>query len=341
MPNSPIIYRIALSAIDADQSVAALRHAAEVLRSGGLVAFPTETVYGLGANALDAAAVARIFEAKGRPANNPLIVHVARIEQARELAALWPATAERLAARFWPGPLTLVVPRDLDVPEIVTAGAATVALRIPAHPVARALLDLANLPIAAPSANRSNQVSPTQAEHVLRGVGCAADIVIDGGPASGGLESTVLDLSGDPPRILRPGLVRPDEIESLIGPVARERISIADSATALPSPGTGLRHYAPRAPMECCDGSGQSRVASLLGEGLRVGWLAVERVPANLLHRAVVIRMPGEAEAYAARLYAALHELDEAAVERIVVDMPPDEEAWHAVRDRLQRGSAK
>jgi len=336
---TPIVYEI-------DDPVggvaaAALRHAADVLRRGGLVAFPTETVYGLGANALVPAAVARIFAAKGRPANNPLIVHVARVEQARELAAFWPNAAERLAARFWPGPLTIVVPRAPTVPGIVTAGAATVALRIPAHPIARALLEAANLPVAAPSANRSNQISPTTAEHVLHGLGSAVDVLLDGGAASGGLESTVVDLSTDPPRLLRPGLVRPSEIEQVIGRIARPEFSITDPAVALPSPGTQPRHYAPRAPMECRADGGAHRVEVLWREGLRVGWLALGERLAEVPPNAVVIEMPRDVAAYAARLYAALHELDAAGVERIVVDLPPDDESWQAVRDRLRRGAAR
>ena len=284
MASLPIVYRIDPSEIAGAAARAALRHAAEVLRGGGLVAFPTETVYGLGADALDPAAVARIFAAKGRPANNPLIVHVRRVEQARRLAANWPEAAERLAAEFWPGPLTLVVPRAAMVPEIVTAGAATVALRIPLHPVAQALLQAADLPIAAPSANRSNQISPTTAEHVLHGLGAAVDIVLDGGPASGGLESTVLDLSTNPPRLLRPGLVRPSEIERLIGPIACPELAPPDAAVdlaaALPSPGMQRRHYAPRAPMECIAGSGRKARGSaacgriggrLAGESARGG----------------------------------------------------------------------
>ncbi len=338
MQTAPIIYRIESGANDADMADA-LRQAASVLRAGGLVAFPTETVYGLGANALDPAAVARIFAAKGRPANNPLIVHVARIEQARNLASVWPDKAERLAAKFWPGPLTLVLPRASRVPDIVTASAATVALRVPAHPIARALLEAANLPIAAPSANRSNQISPTTAEHVLHGLGSAVDILLDGGPASGGLESTVLDLSTNPPRLLRPGLVRPSQIEEVIGPIERPELSIADPGTALPSPGTQPRHYSPRAPMECAPGSGRERVESRIREGFRVGWLALESGQTIPLPNTVIITMPSSAEPYAARLYAALHELDAAAVDRIIVDLPPDEEPWQAVRDRLRRGA--
>src|SRR5262245_52423466 len=178
----------------------AIARAAVVLRAGGLVAFPTETVYGLGANALDATAVRRIFTAKGRPANNPLIVHVAGAAHVGRVAAAWPALAARLAERFWPGPLTLILPRSAAVPDEVTAGGPTVAVRVPAHPVARALLEAAGVPVAAPSANRSTQLSPTTAAHVLRGLNGRIDLLLDGGPTAGGLESTVLDLTTEPPR---------------------------------------------------------------------------------------------------------------------------------------------
>src|SRR4051812_9912806 len=175
--------------VDADAPGAAVREAANVLRGGGLVAFPTETVYGLGAHALDPAAVARIYEAKGRPAYNPLIVHVATIDAARGLSSAWPDAAERLAERFWPGPLTLVVPRSAGIPQAVSAGLDTVGIRIPAHPVAHALLEAAGIPLAAPSANRSTGVSPTTAEHVRRSLGERVDLILDGGPAPVGIES--------------------------------------------------------------------------------------------------------------------------------------------------------
>ncbi|HEV3417904.1 MAG TPA: L-threonylcarbamoyladenylate synthase [Pirellulales bacterium] len=335
------------------QESIAIERAAEVLRRGGLVAFPTETVYGLGANALDPKAVARIFAAKGRPANNPLIVHVASVDQARDLAAKWPETARRLAARFWPGPLTLVVAKRPIVPGMVTAGAATVGLRIPAHPVARALIDAARVPIAAPSANRSNEVSPTTAEHVLKGLGAEVDIVLDGGRTSGGLESTVLDLTFDPPRLLRPGLVTPAEIERVIGPIQRAAAVPADQLQPLASPGQLPRHYAPRAAMECCAGDGRARVAALARAGVRVGWLALaagnsvtvssgwkapgegEELPPGVK----IIPMPVAPADYATQLYAALHALDDSGVERIIVDLPPDSEPWLAIRDRLRRGS--
>jgi L-threonylcarbamoyladenylate synthase len=336
------VYRLNSPPSDTD----AIRRAADVLRSGGLVAFPTETVYGLGANALDAAAVAKIFAAKGRPPNNPLIVHVARIEQARELAAEWPVSAAALAERFWPGPLTLVLAKRSLVPDIVTAGAATVGLRIPAHPVAQALLEAAGIPIAAPSANRSNEISPTTAEHVLKSLSGRIDIVLDGGPTTGGLESTVLDLTTTPPRILRPGLVSPGEIEEAIGAVERPGVLIASSDRPVSSPGQLPRHYAPRAPMEWCAVGSAERVAALAREGCRVGWLTIAgnvrgpRLDANQV-RITTIEMPGDPAAYAAQIYAALHALDDAGVERIVVDLPPNEEQWLAVRDRLRRGSVQ
>jgi L-threonylcarbamoyladenylate synthase len=199
----------------------AIAHAAHVLQEGGLVAFPTETVYGLGANALDPAAVAKIFAAKGRPATNPIIVHIATIDEASALAGAWPDVAQQLADRFWPGPLTLVLPKQAHVPDLVTAGGATVALRMPAHPVALALLRACGFPLAAPSANRSSELSPTLPEHVLRGLADRIDLLLDAGPTSGGLESTVLDLTTQPPRLLRPGLVTIAELEALLGPIVR------------------------------------------------------------------------------------------------------------------------
>jgi L-threonylcarbamoyladenylate synthase len=251
----------------------ALTEAAAVLRRGGLVAFPTETVYGLGANALDAAAVARIFTAKGRPAKNPLIVHVATVEQARELTADWPDAAGRLAALFWPGPLTLVLPRNSRVPDIVTAGGPTVALRIPGHPVALALLRAANLPLAAPSANRSAYLSPTRPEHVLRGLGGRIDLLLDAGPTSGGVESTVLDLSTSPPRLLRPGLIAPTPIEAVVGPIERVTPLAVSHPAPLPSPGMLPRHYAPNVPLECVVHDAAMLVEALCRQGARVGWL--------------------------------------------------------------------
>ena len=232
------------------------------------------------------------------------------------------------------------------VPEIVTAGAATVGLRIPAHPVAQALLEAAGIPIAAPSANRSNEVSPTTAEHVLKSLRGRIDIVLDGGPTTGGLESTVLDMTTTPPRILRPGLVSPAEIEQVIGAVERSAAPISLSDRPLASPGQLPRHYAPRATMECCAGGSGERVAALTGDGTHVGWLTIAAAgrgsrPGDSQERVTTIELPDDPAAYAAQLYAALHALDDAGVDRIVVDLPPDEEPWLAVRDRLRRGSVQ
>jgi L-threonylcarbamoyladenylate synthase len=316
----------------------AIARAVDVLRRGGLVAFPTETVYGLGAVALDPAAVARIFEAKGRPATNPLIVHVSRAEEARALTSDWPQTAARLAARFWPGPLTLVLPRSPCVPDLVTANGPTVALRVPAHPVALALLRAAELPVAAPSANRSTSLSPTRAEHVLRGLDGRIELILDGGPTAGGLESTVLDMTTDPPRLLRPGLVAPAEIESQIGPILRPGEVAAGQP--LRSPGMLRRHYAPGTPLECVMEDGGARVEELLRGGLRVGWVRFG-AEAKMRPGLVEITLPREPSAYAAGLYAALHSLDEAGVDRLVVTLPPQSEEWLAVHDRLRRASAQ
>jgi L-threonylcarbamoyladenylate synthase len=313
-----------------------IARAAAVLRAGGLVAFPTETVYGLGANALDAAAVQRIFAAKGRPANNPIIVHVAGTAEVGQVAAEWPGQAARLAERFWPGPLTLVLPRKAAVPDAVTAGGPTVAVRMPAHPVALALLRAAGVPVAAPSANRSSQLSPTRAAHVLRDLEGCIDLVLDGGPCPGGIESTVLALA-PAPRLLRPGLVGLAELEEVLGtvlpPAARAE------GGALPSPGMLPRHYAPRTPLECAADGGRDRVAELCRQGQRVGWLthgqAVDVPPG-----AAVRDLPAEPGGYAAGLYAALHDLDAAGLDRIVVVLPPDTAGWQAIRDRLRRASS-
>jgi L-threonylcarbamoyladenylate synthase len=320
-----------------DPDPAAIARAAGILRAGGLVAFPTETVYGLGANALDESAVGRIFAAKGRPADNPVIVHAHDVEAARRLTADWPEAANRLAARFWPGPLTLVLPRSDRVPAIVTAGGWTVAVRVPAHAVALALIRACGLPVAAPSANRSNRLSPTRAQHVLAGLDGRIDMLLDAGPTSGGLESTVLDLTCALPRLLRPGLVSPGEIEAVIGPIGG---SVSESTTApLKSPGLHVRHYAPRTPLECVAEDGGNHVRRLRDSGLRVGWLTYLPI-SDLGHGVKTVVLPDEPRGYAAALYAALHEMDAAGLDRIVVALPPRHEQWMAVLDRLQRASA-
>jgi L-threonylcarbamoyladenylate synthase len=323
----------------ANPEVGAIAEAADALRRGRLVAFPTETVYGLGANALDSDAVTRVFTAKGRPSNNPLIVHVASIEQARQLAAEWPKTAELLAAHFWPGPLTLVVKRGTQVPDIVTAGGPTVGLRIPAHSVALALLQAVALPLAAPSANRSSYLSPTRAEHVLRGLDGRFDLLLDAGPTAGGLESSVLDATVWPSRLLRPGLISPAQIETLVGPIQRSSPLAVSPKEPLPSPGMLSRHYAPRATLECVEGDSSARVEELCRQGARVGWLTLAGQKKSQHAGLTIVEMPPFPADYAGRLYAALHDLDQAGVERIIATMPPETEEWLAIRDRLRRAS--
>ncbi|MFN0137971.1 MAG: L-threonylcarbamoyladenylate synthase [Phycisphaerae bacterium] len=314
----------------------AIERAAGLIRAGRLVAFPTETVYGLGANALDAAAVAAIFHAKGRPARNPIIVHVATVDAARALVREWPGAADVLARKFWPGPLTLVLLKAACVPDIVTAGGDTVAIRCPAHPVALALLQVAGVPIAAPSANRSNHISPTRAKHVRRSLGDRVDMVLDGGPTTSGIESTVVDLVRSPRRVLRLGPITPSEIAAALGEPVLSGAMIGDSGVRR-SPGQLPRHYSPRAGVVLLQ---RGDVAAIGDAGAaRVGWLALADEhavqPANLTR----IDMPPSPTEYAARLYDALHVLDAMSLERIFVTMPPDEEAWHAVRDRLARAA--
>ncbi len=316
--------------------------AAAVLHRGGLVAFPTETVYGLGANALDAAAVESIFAAKGRPSHNPVIVHVADSVAARQLSSHWSDQAALLAGKFWPGSLTLIVPKQSIVPDIVTAGGPTVGLRVPAHPVALALLRAAQIPVAAPSANRSSEISPTMASHVLQGLNGRIDILLDGGPTPGGLESTVLDLTVDPPRVLRPGLVTADQLQAVIGHVAlADRAASLSTEQPLRSPGMLARHYAPKAKLRVSDIRAQL-IQDLLAATTRIGWLRLS-APANRLNTAIdaikTIDMPPDAPAYAARLYAALHELDGAGVDYIIVDAPPTDNDWLAIHDRLRRAA--
>lgn len=310
----------------------AIARAATILQAGGLVAFPTETVYGLGANALDAGAVGKIYAVKGRPATNPVIVHVAEMAEAKGLVSSWPDHADKLANRFWPGPLTLVLPRSACIPDLVTAGGTTVALRVPAHPVARALLRACARPLAAPSANRSTELSPTLPEHVLRGLADRIDLLLDAGPTTGGLESTVLDVTTSPPRLLRPGLVTIAELEAIVGPIDR---SVPSADGPMRSPGQMHRHYSPRTPLEVTARS-RDRVDKLCEHGVRVGWVTHVEDGETLAVRMV---LPANAAGYSAQLYAALHRLDLAGLDRIVVEMPPAGDEWLAVQDRLRRAA--
>lgn len=319
---------------------AIVAEAAALLRRGGLVAFPTETVYGLGANALDAAAVQRIYAAKGRPSYNPLIVHLPDSEAARALATSWPDAARRLAQRFWPGPLTLVVPKRSDIPDAVTAGLGTVALRVPAHPVAAALLRAAAVPVAAPSANRSFALSPSAGVHVARGLGGRIDLLLDAGPTPVGIESTVVDVSGERPVVLRPGTITAEEIAAVIGPWAPPPQPKA-GAEARRAPGMLDRHYAPRAALRLYsrgDLSGlRETIAAARGRGKVVGLLSCSGAPAEADH---LRTLPNDPLGYARALYAALHELDEAGCDIVFAERPPeDDAAWAGVRDRLMRAA--
>ena len=312
---------------------AALARGSELLRAGRLVVFPTETVYGLGANALDEAAVGRIYEAKGRPARNPVIVHVASATAARELALDWPAAADALARAFWPGPLTIVVHKRTIVPDIVTAGGATVGLRVPAHPLALALLAQAQLPVAAPSANLSTQISPTTARHVERGLGDRVDLIIDGGPTNVGIESTVVDVTGAVPRVLRPGMIARDAIARVAG--GAEAPSAQAGREPPRSPGMMDKHYAPRAPLRLLapDALDES-LATERRKGARVGALTFLTSTADVSRT-----MPREPDAYARMLYAALHEMDDERCDVVLVERPPQTSEWAAVLDRLERAA--
>jgi len=299
-----------------------IRHAAALIRAGKLVAFPTETVYGLGANALDAEAVERIFRAKGRPYASPLIVHVASIERAPEVVTGWPAAAGQLAKAFWPGPLTLVLPKRECIPDVVTAGLPTVGLRVPANPTALSLLEQADVPIAAPSANRFTELSPTTAEHVRKSLGDAVDYILDGGPTSVGIESTVLSLAGSVPILLRPGMISRNQIEALIGPI---ELAVAAMEGAHSSPGLHRRHYRPRTPL--------ALNIPAAGNGAYL-WLT------GPCDAARSIRMPADPAQYAASLYEILHQLDQENLDWIAAELPPDLPEWAGIRDRLQRAAA-
>lgn len=317
-----------------------INQAVEILRQGGLVAFPTETVYGLGANALDSSAVQAIFTAKGRPSQNPLIVHVSESAEAKSLTSDWPTIAQTLSEHFWPGGLTIVLPKAEIIPDTVTAQGLTVAIRVPAHPAALSLLRSVKVPVAAPSANRSNRLSPTRAEHVLEDLHGKIDCILDGGACPGGLESTVLDLTTDPPTLLRPGLISPGLIESVIGPVQRQ----ANQVNKIPgqqirSPGQLSKHYAPTTQLECVSQNGWQRVTELVQSGLSVGWLTTSADSSQIRERVTKISVAEDPDLFACHFYDALHTLDRAGLDLIIVDVPPVSDDWLAIHDRLQRAS--
>ena len=306
----------------------ALAEAAAVLRAGGLVAFPTETVYGLGADAMSEAAVRRIYAAKGRPADNPLIVHVESLAAASKVAAWIPPLARDLAEQWWPGPLTLVLEADPGVPTVTTGGLATIALRVPAHPVALALLQSAGVPVAAPSANRSGRPSPTSAQHVMDDLGDAVDVVLDGGDCGVGVESTVVDARGESPIVLREGAVTREQLGLKAGP--------DPGADPSASPGTRYRHYAPSCAVEIvATGDGAARAAAIAGTGRTVGLIGFSRA-APPVHTLAQVR---DAEAMARCLYSALRAAEAAEVDVVVVEAVAEVGIGRAVMDRLRRAA--
>jgi len=320
--------------VSADDS-ASIQEAARIVRHGGLVAFPTETVYGLGADAFNAHAVARIFEVKARPSFDPLIVHLAHASELPRVALVQDPRADRLAERFWPGPLTLVLPRTRDLPEIVTSGLETVGVRVPAHPAARALIRAAATPVAAPSANPFGYVSPTTAGHVADLLGDKVELVLDGGPCRVGVESTIVSLVDEPPVLLRPGGVPREELEKALG----TSLGIARAAERPSAPGQMVRHYATRTPLGLLPGP-----AGPVPEGnRRIGLLAFRSLPEAVQgYAAVEVLAPdGELTTAAASLFAALRRLDALGLDLILAEPCPQSGLGHAIMDRLRRAAER
>lgn len=324
---------------------AAVQRAARLLREGGLVAIPTETVYGLAADAFNESAVAKIFKAKGRPARNPIIVHVSGVEMARQCVSRWPDLAEKLASAFWPGPLTLVLPRSPKISDTVTAGGETVGIRWPSHPFIQAVIRACDFPLAAPSANPSNEISPTNAGHVAKGLGDKISLIIDGGQSQVGIESTVLDLTVQPPRLLRPGMIH---VESLLTVVGELTLGLGRKEEVLRSPGLLEKHYSPKARLVILSWQDEADLTSQLtnlklkkdGTLLtKVHVIAHTWIPLGEEFARVSV-IPHDAEAFARALYAELHQCDAAGAELIVVETLPKSESWRAIADRLERAAA-
>ena len=321
----------------------AVLRAAELLRAGEVVALPTETVYGLAANALDEKAVAKIFQIKGRPANNPIIVHIAGGEMAKRCVKDWPERADRLSKSFWPGPLTLVLPRSESIPAIVTAGGATVGIRWPSHPFIQAVIRECGFPLAAPSANLSGRVSPTRAEHVRAQLGGKIPLIVDGGRSQVGIESTVLDLTVSPPRILRPGMIHAESLAAVCGEVQSPKSKVQSPDSALRSPGLLAKHYSPKAKLMVLnwrdDADLKFQISNFKFQTSTGFIIAHTQIPSSG-HFARVGVIPRDAETFARAIYAELHRCDEAGAEWIVVEAPPDLPEWAGIADRLRRAAA-
>lgn len=324
---------------------AAVKRAAELLRAGEVVALPTETVYGLAANALDAHAVARIYEIKGRPGHNPIIVHVANLEMARHCVAEWPKSAGLLARSFWPGPLTLVLPRSEKIPDVVTAGGRTVGVRWPGHPFMQAVIRECGFPLAAPSANPSNEISPTNAAHVGKRLAGKIPLIVDGGQSQVGIESTVLDLSVEPPRVLRPGIIHEESLRAAVEECGLKIARAGSEEVAqgpLRSPGRLPRHYSPRAKLEVVSWRDTADLLSKMkapkSKLAAIHVIAHTVIPPDEDFGRVSV-IPRDAEAFARAIYAELHQCDELGAERIVVEALPEGSEWHAIADRLKRAA--
>lgn len=319
---------------------AAVSAAARRLREGDVVALPTETVYGLAANAFSAAAVEKIYAVKDRPAANPLIVHVANQAMAAACVSDFPPLAEKLARAFWPGPLTLVLPRSEKIPPIVTAGGPTVAIRWPSHPFIQAVIRACDFPLAAPSANLANQISPTSALHVAKSLGHKISLIIDGGQSQVGIESTVLDLTCQPPRILRPGIIHAESLLAVTGALAGNDTADPD---VLRSPGQFKKHYAPRARLLILDWSDAADLQEKIhaaGEtegGTQV--IAHTRIPFSPAFSRVSV-IPHDVEAFARAIYAELHQADDSGARLIVIEKLPEGPAWQGIADRLTRAAS-
>ncbi len=319
---------------------AAVSRAAELLNQGQVVALPTETVYGLAANALDPQAVSRIFEIKGRPAHNPIIVHISSLELAKRCVTEWPVMAEKLGRAFWPGPLTLVLPRAKAIPDIVAADGHTVGLRWPSHPFIQAVIRQCDFPLAAPSANPANRLSPTNAEHVRKYFGDRIPLIVDGGQSHVGIESTVLDLSVSPPRLLRPGMIHEQALLAVTGKLLQDS---GDTQEILKSPGQLPQHYSPRAKLLICSWSNdedlRSQILTRHAIPVKTHVISHTIIPSSGRFARVSV-IPHEPEAFARAIYAELHECDDAGADLIIVEDFPDTSEWRAIRDRLKRAAA-
>ena len=310
----------------------AIHRAAEIIKKGGLVAFPTETVYGLGADAFNPLAVARIFEVKRRPYFDPLIVHVSDPADLKKLVTKIPSNAKKLMERFWPGPLTVVLLKKEEVPDIVNAGLPTVAIRMPKHPMALSLIEQADCPIAAPSANPFGYLSPTTAEHVRDQLGDQIDFILDGGPCEVGVESTIISFSGRKPRLLRPGGVPLEEIESIIGTVEVNPIEEGRPS----APGMLPRHYAPRTPI-ILDWEDKKFDSN---KGKKIGLLAFQEPKRSLkFHHVEILSKKGDFREAAANLFAAIRRLDSLHLDLILAETVPEVGLGRAIMDRLRRAS--